>query len=154
MGPAPNLWRSNTPYPRTEVARTKKNVEFLAHRFGHRRGVSLVSKIDVFNILELERQASYFVTGGLAAVHARGRNRAAIWKALKNKEVYGTTGQRMLLWFDLLPDSTSGESSVLPMGSETSMMTTPRFRARAIGAFRQIPGCPDYSVNALAPERL
>jgi hypothetical protein len=113
-----------------------------------------VSKLDVFNILELERQASYFVTGGLVAVHARGRNREAIWKALKNKEVYGTSGQRMLLWFDLLGDAEDDETAILPMGTETVMSATPRFRVRALGAFKQIPGCPQYSINALTPERL
>ena len=112
------------------------------------------SRIDVFNILELERQASYFVTGGLVAVHSEGRNREAIWQALKRKEVYGTSGPRMLLWFDLLSNSASDEDSVLPMGSETTMDATPRFRARAVGAFKQTPGCPEHSLNALSPERL
>ena len=113
-----------------------------------------VSKLDVFNILELERQASFFVTGGLAAVHARGRNRDAIWGALKRKEVYGTSGQRMLLWFDLLNPAAEAEEEILPMGSETAMSESPRFRARALGAFEQIPGCPDHASNALSRERL
>ena len=30
----------------------------------------------------------------------------------------------------------------------------PRFEVRAVGAFRQKPGCPDYSVRSLDPERL
>jgi len=113
-----------------------------------------ISKLDVFNILELERQSSYFVTGGLVAAHARGRNRDAIWEALKNKEVYGTSGQRILLWFDLLGNAEEGEPVTLPMGTETAMSVTPRFRARALGAFRQKPGCPQYSINALTPQRL
>jgi hypothetical protein len=113
-----------------------------------------ISKLDVFNILELERQASFFVTGGLAAVHARGRNRNAIWSALKRKEVYGTSGQRMLLWFDLLNPSAEAGEDILPMGSETAMGESPRFRARALGAFEQIPGCPEHGSNALSHERL
>jgi hypothetical protein len=113
-----------------------------------------VSKLDVFNILELERQASFFVTGGLAAVHARGRSRNAIWGALKRKEVYGTSGQRMLLWFDLLNPSVESDEETLPMGSETAMNASPRFRARALGAFEQIPGCPEYGSSTLSGERL
>ena len=112
------------------------------------------AKLDVFNILELERQASYFVTGGLVAVHAGGRNREAIWDALQHKEVYGTSGQRMLLWFDLLKAGSGEAVERLPMGSETAMTNTPRFRVRALGAFEQLPGCPDHSMNALTPDRL
>ena len=112
------------------------------------------AKLDVFNILELERQASYFVTGGLVAVHANGRNREAIWDALNQKEVYGTSGQRMLLWFDLLNAPSGEKISRLPMGSETAMVNNPRFRVRALGAFEQLPGCPDHSMNALSSDRL
>jgi hypothetical protein len=112
------------------------------------------SKIDLFNILELERGASFFVTSGLVAVHAEGRNRDAIWNSLKQKEVYGTSGQRMLLWFDLVNPSEDDTEASAPMGSEVEMNTAPRFQARAIGAFKQKPGCPDYSLNALSPERL
>ncbi|MEM9530577.1 MAG: DUF3604 domain-containing protein [Pseudomonadota bacterium] len=112
-----------------------------------------VAKLDVFNILELERQASFFSTGGLVATHARGRSREAIWDALKGREVYGTSGQRILLWFDLLADTEDG-SPVRPMGSETRQRNVPRFRVRALGALEQKPGCPDHSVNALSPQRL
>ena len=136
---------------------TKVPAAFTSTDRGHPDPASVdvdISKLDVFNILELERQASYFVTGGLVAVHARGRNRDAIWESLKNKEVYGTSGQRMLLWFDLLGDDEHDETAILPMGTETVMSATPRFRARALGAFMQNPGCAQYSINALSPERL
>ena len=40
------------------------------------------------------------------------------------------------------------------MGSEVPMHELPRFRVRALGAFEQEPGCPDYAVAALGKERL
>jgi hypothetical protein len=108
-----------------------------------------------FGALEAERQASFFMTGGLAAVHAEGRSRAEVWDALQRREVYGTSGDRILLWFNLLnaelPDGSFGP---VPMGGHARMRETPRFEVRAVGAFRQQPGCPEYSANALDPERL
>jgi hypothetical protein len=40
------------------------------------------------------------------------------------------------------------------LGSEVAMSEAPRFRVRAVGAFKQRSGCPAYSVGALSPERL
>lgn len=103
-----------------------------------------------FQLLEFERQASFFMTGGLVAVHAEGRDRDSIWRALQRREVYGTSGDRILLWFDLL----NGPNGPVPMGGETPMAETPRFRIRAVGAFQQQPGCPQVSLQALPAERL
>jgi hypothetical protein len=101
-------------------------------------------------LFENERATAYFNTGGLVAVHADGRSRDAIWDALGRREVYATSGPRILLWFDLLMDD--GES--LPMGSVVDSSVTPRFRVRAVGSFEQKPGCPDHSVRGLGPERV
>jgi len=114
-----------------------------------------VASIDVFNWLELERQASFFVTGGLVAAHATGRDRDGIWEALQRREVYGTTGQRTLLWFDLVVATEEGAPRTHPMGSEVVLAdATPRFRARAVGSFEQLPGCPPHSEGGLSPARL
>jgi hypothetical protein len=108
-----------------------------------------------FLTLEAERQASFFMTGGLAAVHSQGRSRSEIWDALKRKEVYGTSGDRILLWFNLLnAEAADGTIRSIPMGSEARMVRAPRFEVRAVGAFQQKPGCPEYSSSALTAEQL
>jgi len=101
---------------------------------------------------EWERASSFFLTGGLVAVHGVGKNRDQIWDALQRREVYGTSGPRILLWFDLQnPPDTDGS---LPMGSSVSMLEAPSFEVRAVGSRMQKPGCPDYSVNSLSPSQL
>ena len=103
-----------------------------------------------FQRVWLERQASFFLTGGLVAVHAAERTRDAIWNALMRREVYGTSGDRILLWFDLV---NAGEERT-PMGSKVDFEGTPRFRVRAAGAFEQLPGCPEAVNASLGPERI
>jgi hypothetical protein len=100
----------------------------------------------------MERQSSYWLTGGLAAVHADSRRREDIWAALKRKEVYGTSGPRMLLWFDLL--DRAGGQRIAPMGSERQVDGIPYFRVSAAGSFEQKPGCPQDSMEALGADRL
>ena len=102
-------------------------------------------------LIEVERISSFFQTGGLVAVHSEGRDRDSIWRAIKKKEVYATSGPRILLWFELI-NSPSGD--LISMGSEVQMNETPRFLIRAMGSFKQNPGCPDYSINALNSSRL
>jgi hypothetical protein len=108
------------------------------------------TRFNFLQIAESERQQSFFYTGGLVAVHSEGRSREAIWDALKRREVYGTSGEHTLLWFDLLGKG----GAVAPMGSEVEVAGAPRFRVRAIGDFEQLPGCPEHSVSALSPENV
>ncbi len=96
-----------------------------------------------------ERFASFFGTGGLVAVHATGRDRQSVWSALERKEVYGTSGDRILLWFDLVSE---GERQ--PMGTIVTQNTIPEFEVNALGAFEQKDGCPADSHRALSQDRL
>lgn len=102
------------------------------------------------SIMETERQASFFLNGGLVAVHAESRNRDHIWNALQQRQVYGTSGPRILLWFNL----SNSPMGPLPMGSETTSGKTPRFQVRAVGSQIQNPGCPSYSEQALGQGRI
>lgn len=100
---------------------------------------------------DTERAASFYYTGGLVAVHAPGRDRNAIWDALQRREVYATSGPRILLWFGLIDGA---GRDLLPMGGETARTDVPRFRVRAIGSFAQKPGCPQETLTAMSAERL
>ncbi len=101
-------------------------------------------------ISQPDRLGSFFYTGGLIGVHSDGRDRDALWRGIDNKQVYGTSGDRMLLWFDLI----NGPAGEAPMGSEVWQQKMPRFRVKALGVFRQKPGCPDYTLAALGEARL
>jgi hypothetical protein len=95
-----------------------------------------------------ERISSFLYTGGLVGAHSKGRNRQALWNSMDTREVYATSGDRILLWFDLI-NHDSG--LIQPMGSEVDLENNPIFRVKAIGAQIQKPGC-DLNTNAKVSE--
>jgi hypothetical protein len=138
-GPRDATWRARVFPPPGERAPEARALDRAA-----------MAELPPFLVIDVERQASYFMTGGLVAVHSAGRDRASIWDALKRREVYATSGERILLWFDFL----APDGGRAPMGSSVEAAAAPRFRVRAAGAFEQRPGCPAHSAAALSPARL
>ena len=99
-------------------------------------------------LYESERVRSYLYSGGLVAVHANGRSRDSIWEAFEKRNVYGTSGPRILLWFDLITTEKRH-----PMGSEWITDKSPVFSVRAVGSLEQKEGCPESTTGALGAER-
>jgi hypothetical protein len=128
------------PPPEPGPARSFPSDEIHVPRFG-----------DPSEAREEERRSTYFGTGGLVAVHAAARSRAAIWDALERREVYATSGPRILLWFELF----NAPGGPAPMGSALALAEVPRFRVRAVGSFVEQPGCPGFTAaGGLDPARL
>ena len=87
---------------------------------------------------QLERISSFLYTGGLVATHSSSKDRQSIWDSLNNREVYATSGDRILLWFDLINHPSK---QIKSMGSEFELNINPKFRVRAVGSQKQLPGC-------------
>jgi hypothetical protein len=95
---------------------------------------------------KLSIQAIDLGASGLAAVWARENTRESIWDAFKRREVYGTTGGRMLVrvfaGWDFKPDEVDlpdfaeqGYDRGVPMGGDLSAApagTAPKFLIRAL----------------------
>jgi len=93
---------------------------------------------------------AFFYTGGLVAVHSSDRSREAIWDALQARAVYGTSGPRIGLWFELV----DADGTAHGMGSELELAGNPTFRIGATGSIKQKPGCPNHVEAALGAERM
>ena len=109
-----------------------------------------IAKMPGLQTAEVERTAGFLHAGGLAAVHAKGRSRAEIWDALQRRETYGTSGQKILLWFK----AANANGDKVTMGSRLSAKTSPRFEVRAVGSFQQKPGCPEFTATGLDKARI
>ena len=109
--------------------------------------------VSFFGLRETERGGSFFLNGGLIATHSAGRSREAIWDSMEKREVYGTSGPRILLWFDLL-NAPGSRGHELAMGSDVAMDDNPIFRVRAVGSFEQKPGCSSVTGELLDAERI
>jgi len=111
-----------------------------------------LTKVTGFQLTEMERQSSFWQTGGLAAVHAEGRSRKAIWDAFQRKEIFATSGPKMLLWFNLVNAGDGSETK--PMGASVEQGRVPTFSVRATGSFKQKPGCPDFATEGLGADKI
>ncbi len=99
---------------------------------------------------EAERVGSYLYLGGLAAVHTKERSRDGIWQAMKNKQVYGTSGHKILMWFNMMQT----DKKVAGMGDKVLINHNPEFTVTAIGSPKQNPGCPDFVNTGMDADKL
>lgn len=155
-GRAGNGFKEFARFANTETRGLQKDIPYVPSFEDTREPIpesiklSSMAEVNLGKLRNTERKSSFYVTGGLVAVHAEGRSRHDIWNSLRQREVYGTSGDRILLWFDMImPDG-----SIKPMGSEVRTNQTPTFRVSALGALEQLPGCPASAVDALGKGRI
>ena len=138
-GPISEAWR-NRLLPATSKA------EPVSRRISREELVTLAG----FQLTEFERQSSFFMAGGLAAVHVTERSRDAVWDAMQRREVYATSGPRILLWFNAVDE----QGNKVAMGSRLETDKPVAFEVKAVGAFKQKPGCPDFTKAGLDEGRI
>ena len=146
--------RENTEAGGAVDAKTRKRLlgkQSEADAFPHPIPQEELLKMAGFQLTEFERQSSFWLTGGLAALHAANRSREAIWDALQKREVYATSGHKILLWFDAREEATGQAAK---MGGEITTPGAPSFTVRAVGSFKQKPGCPDFAKAGIDADRL
>jgi len=87
-----------------------------------------------------ERIANYLNPGGLVAVAAPHRTRDALWQALQDRHVYGTSGGRIELWLRARIQRL-GREELVEMGDVTTSSMNPTFYLKAQGAFVEDGTC-------------
>ncbi len=140
-GPADETWRGFM-YP------SKEGEDEIPEARAYAR--EKLMELPGLQLVEGERQAAFLHTGGLAAVHAKGRTREAIWDALDRRETYATSGQKILLWFNAV----DAKGAKVAMGGGVNAKASPTFTVKAVGAFKQKPGCPGFAKAGMDEARL
>ncbi len=88
-----------------------------------------------------ERAANYRNPGGLVAIVSPHRTRDDLWKSLKDKHVYSTSGPRIEVWARA-EIKNKEEGKVIKMGGEAISASNPTFHIRANGTFAEDDTCP------------
>jgi hypothetical protein len=100
---------TGNPIPLRSGMDPKRSVQYALGTLGYKWGVYGSSDTHAFRLGDLFYGGDKYETSYLAAVYAPEQTREAIYHAIKNRRIYGTSGERILLEFNV-----DGH----PMGSE------------------------------------